>query len=212
MKHLSVITLLFLFLYGCKENTPSKKIPKTIFKEIKFTNSNISTQGRVEKTDTSINLYWSASTLSLKFYGTNLNTVIYDENGTNDFEVIIDNDSSYLLDLIKGKQEYVITKLPLDTHTVSIFKRTEYDRGVTSFFGFKTENSAIILPMEKRQKGIVFYGNSITAAFSIDDYSGKDSPSGHHTNCYPGYAYQTAKHFNANYQLICKNTKMTSFS
>lgn len=193
-----IYLLLLTILWSCTSRSES-------LKKIRFRNTNICTEGRIEKTDTSLNMYWSASSITIKFYGSELQVKLSDLTGRNDFEVIIDQDSSYHLDLKKGKHDYQLTKLPLDTHTVCLFKRTEYDRGPTSFYHFKLDPNATVLKALKKEKSIVFYGNSITAGYSIDDYSGSDSPNGTHTNCYPGYAYQTAKHFDAGYKLICKS-------
>lgn len=188
---LSIIsTSIFLYCYQNKELIDAK------FYEF---------EGRIAHQSQEHILYWSGSSVKLKFYGTTLYADLKDEFGENDYQVIIDKDSSYLLKIGTSKEPYLLAELPLDTHTVELFKRTEYDRGHTVFNGFYSSEKIIPLAFKPKKQRIVFYGNSITAAYSVDDYSGKDSPDGPHTNCLHSYAYLTALHFDASYQLICKS-------
>jgi len=96
--------------------------------------------------------------------------------------------------------------LPKGKHSIKIFKRAEWDRGKTSFYGFKLNKGAKILPKSlSKNRKIEFYGNSITAGYAIEDTTGKDSPEGTFTNNYLSYAAITARHYDAKYKCICRS-------
>jgi hypothetical protein len=91
-------------------------------------------------------------------------------------------------------------------HSIEIFKRTEWNRGKSTFYGFLINGDAKVLeaaPSSDRK--IEFYGNSISAAYAVEDYSGKDSPDSTYTNNYLSYAAITARHFEAEYRCICRS-------
>ena len=86
-----------------------------------------------------------------------------------------------------------------------MFRRNEWSRGKTKFYGFKIKGHPKILPKSPSLKRkIEFYGNSISAGYGVEDYSGNDSPDSTYTNNYKSYTAITARHFNAEYQCICK--------
>ncbi len=89
---------------------------------------------------------------------------------------------------------------------MQLFKRTEWDKGKTWFYGFETLKRTKILqaPAPPKRK-IEFYGNSITCGYAMEDSSGKDSPVGYFENNYLSYAAITARHFNAQYYCIAKS-------
>jgi hypothetical protein len=91
-------------------------------------------------------------------------------------------------------------------HTIEIFRRTEWNKESTNFYGFKINANAKLLaksPPKKRK--IEFYGDSITAGFAVEDMSGKDLYDSIYTNNYASYAAITARHFEADYQCVCKS-------
>jgi hypothetical protein len=91
-------------------------------------------------------------------------------------------------------------------HTVQLFKRTEWDKGKTLFFGFETpDNTKLLQPTAPKKRKIEFYGNSITCGYAIEDASGKDRWFGYFQNNYLTYAALTARHFDAQYQCISKS-------
>ena len=92
------------------------------------------------------------------------------------------------------------------THKVELFKRTEWDKGKTWFYGFETAKETQILPPPPpKKRKIEFYGNSITCGYAIEDSSGKDSEHGYFENNYLSYAAITARHFNAQYYCTSKS-------
>jgi hypothetical protein len=121
--------------------------------------------------------------------------------------VIIDGDSLLLLRPGKEKSLYTLAEnLPAGKHTVELFRRTEWDRGYTAFYGFELPAGSKVLAKDKPTKlKIEFYGNSITAGYAVDDAEPNDRPDSTFTNFYHSYAYVTAKSLNADYQATCKS-------
>ena len=175
---------------------------------IKSSNSQIAYSGRVDTSKVNgVALYWSGTSIKFNFEGESIAAVLKDEKGDNYYNIIIDNNTPFILRPTATKGYYKLaSKLSKGKHTVEIFKRTEWNRGKTSFYGFQLKGNPKLLPKElTQQKKIEFYGNSITAGYAIEDFSGKDSPDSTYTNNYLSYAAITARHFKADYHCICKS-------
>lgn len=191
--------LVILFLTSCKSNT--RTIISNTDKDIKY-------WGRIDTTTTdSTNLYWSGTSIKLNFEGTSVKALLQDEKGENYYNILVDNDSAKLLRLDTTKRYYTLaSNLKKGKHTVELFKRTEWDKGKTSFFGFKLNKQGKTVPKDTpKARKIEFYGNSITAGYAVEDFTGKDRPDSTYTNNYLSYAALTARHFNAEYRAICKS-------
>lgn len=175
---------------------------------VDYSNTQIVYSGRIDSTQVNgVALYWSGTSIKLNFEGESISGLFEDEKGDNYYNVIIDNDSLYIFrpDTIKRYYE-LASELSKGKHTIEIFKRTEWDRGETSFYGFQIAGDTKLLPKSPPYtRNIEFYGNSITAGYAIEDLSGKDSPDSTYTNNYLSYAAITARHFNANYHCICRS-------
>lgn len=198
---LSVLILgtVFLILGNCsaKENLI-----------VDYLNSEIEYWGRIDtsSSDCAV-LYWSGTSIRLNFEGTSIEALIKDENGNNYYNIIVDNKTPYVLQPGTQKKYYKLAdNLGKGKHTVEIFKRTEWDRGITEFYGFKLSPYSKVLskPAEKKRK-IEFYGNSITAGYAVEDFSGKDRSDSIFTNNFYSYSRLTATHFDAEYRCICKS-------
>ena len=175
---------------------------------VQYDNPEIEYWGRIDTTSNdAAELYWSGTSIRLNFEGSGISAEFDEERGDNYYSVIVDNDSLFVLrpDTVQKYYE-LVSGLKEGKHTIEIFKRTEFDRGWSRFYGFKIEGEAKILPkpVEKKRK-IEFYGNSITAGYAVDDYSGADRSDSIFTNNYLSYSTLTAKHFDAEYQCICKS-------
>lgn len=175
---------------------------------IPFSSPEIEFSGRIDTNKVEgVEIYWSGSSIKINFEGESIHALLKDETGDNYYNVILDNDSISILRPDANKRYYQLaSNLSEGKHSIELFKRTEWDRGKTSFFGFKIKNNARLLakPASKKRK-IEFYGNSITSGYAIEDFSGKDSPNSKYTNNYLSYAAITARHFNAKFQCICKS-------
>ncbi len=175
---------------------------------IDYSNPQIDYSGRIDTSKSgAADLYWSGTTIKINFEGDSIAALFKDERGDNYYNVIIDNDSLYVLRPDTSKRYYQLASgLSEGKHTIEIFKRTEWDRGKTTFYGFQIKGNATVLPKQApRKRKIEFYGNSITAGYAVEDFSGKDRPDSIFTNNYLSYAYLTAQHFDAEYQCICKS-------
>jgi len=174
---------------------------------VPYSDPQIKYSGRIDSSQTkAANLYWSGTSVKINFEGQSIEALLKDEKGDNYYNVIIDHDSILILrpDTIQ-KYHQLASGLKKGKHSLEIFRRTEWSKGKTSFYGFRIKGEAKILaksPPKKRK--IEFYGNSITAGYAVEDLSGKDSPDSTFTNNYLSYAAMTARHFDAEYTCICK--------
>ena len=199
-----VLSIAILSFTSCKNSIDSSR--ETLLTTINPGNSNIEYMGRVETNDSITEIYWSGTSMKIEFEGKDVSTVLDDENGTNFFNVIIDNDSVYTLNLDKGKKEYQLAEnLSEGKHTIQLFKRTEWTKGKTSFYGFNFKEPTRINAIDEKKLAIEFYGNSITSAYAVEDYTGADSPDSIYTNNYLSYATLTAHHFDADYTCISRS-------
>ena len=192
----SLIVLCLVFI-GCA--------PKIV--EVKPNNENIDFVGRINFDNTSEPVvYWSGSAITVRFEGSDIVATLNDEHGLNYFNVVIDQDSVYPLKLNQGVHKYELAK-GLDankTHTVSLVKRNEWITGQTGFLGFTITGELQCLP-EKSGRLMEFYGNSITAGYTIENLTGGDSADSTYTNNYKTYAALTARHFNADLHCIVRS-------
>jgi len=197
-KRILIYFLLLVLVIGCQKSSQF----------IDYKNNRIDYMGRINFTDSSgAEIYWSATTIKLNFEGTTVKALLKDENGDNYFNVIVDNGEPTIIRLDTNKSFYTLTNnLEDNEHSVKIYKRTEWNRGKTWFYGFRLENGTKPLPRspEKKHK-IEFYGDSITAGYAAEDTSGNDSPDSIFTNCYVTYAALVARHFDAEYSFIVKS-------
>jgi len=175
---------------------------------IAYNNPNIGYWGRIDTTThDAAELYWSGTSIRLNFEGQTISAIFDEERGDNYYNIIVDNESPYILHPDSIQQSYELASgLPEGPHTVEIFKRTEYDRGWSRFYGFSITGKGKVLPKDApKKRKIEFYGNSITAGYAIDDFSGSDRSDSIFTNHYLSYAKLTADHFDADYHCICKS-------
>jgi lysophospholipase L1-like esterase len=175
---------------------------------VDYSNSQIDYSGRIDSSQAKgVELFWSGTSIKLNFEGQSISALMEDNKGDNYYNVIIDSDSLFIFRPDTTKHYYQLaSKLSKGRHTIEIFKRTEWDRGTTSFYGFKIEGNAKLLPKPlSHKRKIEFFGNSITAGYAVEDISGRDSPDSTYTNNYASYAAITARHFNAKYHCIARS-------
>ncbi|MEJ7912897.1 MAG: hypothetical protein WKF70_07065, partial [Chitinophagaceae bacterium] len=112
---------------------------------VPFIDRSIEYEGRIGKDTGAATLYWSGTTVRIRFKGTGVKALLEDYNGQNYYNVIIDNNSVHKIKMDTGKRYYTLAeKLPWGEHTLELFKRTqihkEYKRGYTKFYGFELED------------------------------------------------------------------------
>ena len=165
--------------------------------------------GRIDyPSDTTADFYWSGTSATIRFVGSEVSATLQDEQGDNYYNVIFDNEVIHVLRPDTTVREYELISGISDgkEHTLTLFKRTEWNRGKTTFHGFKVAGSpARIEPVPHNERKIEFFGNSITAGYAIENYTGGDSPDSTYTNHYNTYAALTARHFNADWHCTCRS-------
>ncbi len=197
-------TICLLFFLCCKNQTLTQDKPLII----NHTNPNITYSGRIDSVSSKCaKVYWSGSSISMNFEGSSISASLEDNTGDSYYNVILDEDSMYILRPDTLKQYHLLAKnLKRGKHNIQLFKRTEPHYGNTNFYDFKIEGKAKLLPKSVfKKRKIEFYGNSITAGYAVEDVSGADSPDSTYTNNYLSYSAITARHFDAEYRAICKS-------
>ncbi|MEO8111377.1 MAG: SGNH/GDSL hydrolase family protein [Ginsengibacter sp.] len=162
-------------------------------------------EGRIGMNNPGIaEIYWPGSSCKIRFNGTGVKATLKDQGGNNYYNVIIDDDSIYVLKLDSNKTTFTLaSNLSEGEHTVELFRRTDWNDGVTWFYGFQIPSNAKILnPLKTKNRMIEFYGNSITVGAGIHY---KNNPNATSENNYLSYAAITARHFNAKYSCIARS-------
>ena len=164
-------------------------------------------EGRIKTTARNVVFFWPGSSAKIVVKGRGkVFAVLKDENGKNYYDIILDRDPIRVLHPDTLKQRYLLASFDGGTHSVQLFKRTEWDKGYTLFYGFVLQgNLQIINPPQKKHLKLEFYGNSITAGYAVDDDPSHSHPDSIFTNNYDSYAAITARYFHADYRCICKS-------
>lgn len=175
-------------------------------KLVSFNSPNIYYEGRVEFRKDAALLYWSGTSISISFKGTAISAILQDADTANYYNVIVDDKVVSKIHLGLDKRTFVLASgLSNGKHKLQLFKRTEWDKGTTMFYGFEVPQDTKLLPVPVAPKRkIEFYGNSITCGYAIEDEK-TDSGIGYYENNYLTYAALTARHFNAQYSCISKS-------
>lgn len=198
MKKLSVFLLIIsAFTNSCKQEEAY----------LAFDSDKIQFTGRVDfSSDSAAIIYWPGTSIKINFEGSEVEALIMDEEGSNYYNVILDNDRVFVLHPDSGKAwQTIVTGISNGEHSLELFRRTEWDQGKTFFYGFQAgEKTHFLDPPPSYDRTIEFFGNSITAGYAIEDTIG-DSPVGIFTNNYLAYGALTARHFDANYYCTAKS-------
>ncbi|MBS9767323.1 MAG: electron transporter RnfD [Flavobacteriaceae bacterium] len=197
MSRISIFYVLFIvFLSSCTEQNLI----------VKHSNSEVSYSGRVHHQKECTDLYWSGSSVKMNFEGKEISVSLKDEKKENYYNIIVDNQIVKILNPDSIQKSYILaTNLSNGKHHIEIFKRTEWTKGKTSFYGFTIKKGKILPKNPPLKRKMEFYGNSITAGYAIEDTSGKDLHDSIYTNNYKSYASITARYYNAEYRCICRS-------
>lgn len=168
--------------------------------------ANISYEGRILFRNRAVELMWPGTAVNINFTGTGIAGEFKDADTANYYNIIIDNGNPVIMHFGKDKQSYKLAEnLPAGKHSLEIFKRTEWDKGRTWFYGFDlTGNSMLLPPSPRPARKIEFFGNSISCGYAINDNVG-DSHNGYYENNYDAYPAITARYFNAQYHCTSKS-------
>lgn len=197
IKVLLLISILFL--------TP--KIITAQKKAVPFNNHKIRYEGRIAYRDSAACINWSGSSISLNFRGSEISAILKDADTANYYNVILDDKVISKIQLDTIKKSYILaSNLSNGKHKIQLFKRTEWGKGQTYFYGFETNENDKILPKSKsKKKKIEFYGDSITCGYGNEVLNGKDSGTGYFENNYLTYGAITARHFDAQFSVIAQS-------
>jgi hypothetical protein len=196
-KNLYLAVLLFYLILG-NSNAQNKFIA--------FNDSNVSYEGRILYNNDAAILSWPGSTVSLQFEGTTISAIMQDMDTANYYNVILDGKPIAKIHTTMEKKTYILASgLSAGRHCMQLFKRTEWDKGKTLFYGFElSENANVLAPATPKKRKIEFFGNSITCGYAVED-SINDSWFGCFENNYLSYAAITARHYDAQYHCTSKS-------
>lgn len=175
-------------------------------KFVSYPDKHISYEGRIDYKNDAAVLMWPGTSIKINFKGTGISGEFKDADTSNYYNVIIDNNSIYKIQFDTAKKTVVLaSNLSYGKHSIQLFKRTEWDKGKTLFYGFEFKGkNKLLKPAKLPKRKIEFFGNSITCGYAIND-NVQDSPNGYFENNYDAYAAITARHFNAQYYCTSKS-------
>ncbi|MEO6894281.1 MAG: SGNH/GDSL hydrolase family protein [Ginsengibacter sp.] len=173
---------------------------------ISFNNKQISYEGRIAYDPEAAELMWPGTSVTLNFKGTGISGEFKDQDTSNYYDVIIDNKLKNVIQFDTLKKTVILASgLSYGKHSLRLFKRTEWDKGKTWFYGFETNGKTKLLkPKKLPVRKIEFFGNSISCGYAINDSAGNSSL-GFYENNYDAYPAITARHFNAQYHCTAKS-------
>ena len=185
---------------------PAYYYSQNAVREITADNKSIQFEGRIDFIHNNVAaIYWPGSSVKLRFKGTEIKATLKDQRGHNYYNVMIDEDSVYVLKLDSNKTTYTLAShLSSGEHTVELFRRTGWTSGITWFYDFQISSQSKILKLPHKKRMIEFYGNSITVGAAVESYVYAPGDTTD-TNNSLSYAYLTAKHYNAKYSCIASS-------
>ncbi len=179
-----------------------KQQPDTI---VSFSDKELSYEGRINYTNDAAILSWPGTSVYINFTGTEIKGEFSESDTANYYNVILDSTIISTIHFDTARKIYTLAAgLENTKHSLQLFKRTEWDKGSTSFYGFSGNGLKVLPASPKPKRKIEFYGNSIECGYGIEDYTG-DLPIGFYQNNYDAFPALTARHFNSQYQCIAKS-------
>ncbi|MDB5152001.1 MAG: electron transporter RnfD [Mucilaginibacter sp.] len=168
---------------------------------IKSHDPHIRYSGRIIMQDEASELSWQGTSLKINFKGTGVRATLKDEYGFDYFNVIVDNKVVAVIQPDSFRREYtLVSGLPVGSHKLELFKRTEWAMGKTWFYKFELDKNASILPPPPPQKRkIEYFGDSISLGYAAEDLTGQDRGTAPYENGYLSYTTLTAQHFDAEF-------------
>ena len=196
MKIKIILFIYFLILFPYTGFAQKKNIP--------FNDPKIQYEGRTAFSDSTASLNWSGSSISLNFKGSEISAILKDADTANYYNVILDDRVISKIQLDTIKKKYILASgLSKGKHKIQLYKRTEWGKGQTFFYGFEiNENDKILAKSKPKKKKMEFYGDSITCGYGNEVTNGKDSGAGHFENHYLTYGAITARNFDAQFSCI----------
>jgi hypothetical protein len=175
-------------------------------KTVPFNSPHVFYEGRVFFGARAAEFAWPGISAGLMFRGRSVSAVLSDEDTTVFYNVILDDSVVFKFRVSKGKQSYqLFSDLVSSVHKVQVFKRTDWFKGSTMFYGFETSGETqLLLPPPAKLRRMEFYGNSIACGLAVEDTNAIESGNKAFENSYLSYTALTARHFDAGYSCIAK--------
>jgi len=174
---------------------------------VKANDPHIKYMGRVNMQDSATVLSWSGTSVKINFKGSGIKYNMRDERGDNYYNILLDGKIIKVEHETTGRIiQRAITGLTPGSHTLELFKRTEWAMGKTWFYGFEIDKNGSVLPASSTNKHkMEFFGNSISCGYAVEDSTGQDRGTAPYENGYISYAALTARHFNAEFHNTSKS-------
>ena len=190
------LSVLSFFIAACRQKPDEK---------ILFNDTQVTYEGRVAFKNDAAVLSWPGTSVYINFTGPEIKGAFSESDTGNYYNVILDGAIISKLHFDIERKIYTLASgLENTKHNLQLFKRTEWDKGATSFYGFSGKELKVLPASPKQKRKIEFYGNSIDCGYAVEDYTG-DLAIGFYENNYDAYPAITARHFNAQYQCIAKS-------
>jgi len=143
---------------------------------------------------------WVASSVLIKFHGTELNAKLFDQAGMNFWQIEVDGQPTSKMPLGKGEHRYRLASgLPVGDHTVRLMKATEAWTGSTQFLEFQLNEGGTLLQAPTSPCHVEVIGDSISCGAANEGKPGEARPSNQWGNAYYSYGAMTARKFGADY-------------
>lgn len=178
---------------------------------VPFNDPRVSYSGRINRTDSCAEFYWSGTSVSINVKGdAPVKAVLSNEGGITYYYTIVDGKSeeAQKIRVAGGRQEYLAgNKLTNGKHHIELFKLGNTDEAVTHFYGFLIGEGSEVMKAGKRPRyKIEFFGNSITCGHGVDvPQDSTDSGAPEYFNAYWAYAAITARYFGADFHCTAKS-------
>ncbi len=199
----TLLQIFLIILFTC--SLVSANIPENI---ILPSVKNYNFYGRFDFSEKNqVKFDWPGCAIEFKFKGTGFKILI--DDGTNDFNIIIDKKLHKIIRTKPDKQIYIAANnLKNKEHIVLITKKTESFERPTVFKGIiLNPDSKILTPPQRPKYKIEFIGDSITVGYGNESRSIKCKNFKNHTNNYFSYAQITARELNAEANIIAISGK-----
>jgi Carbohydrate esterase 2 N-terminal/GDSL-like Lipase/Acylhydrolase family len=145
---------------------------------------------------------WTASSVVLKFQGTDLNAQLEDP-GNNYWEVEIDGKPAEKIALGTGSHLYKIASgLTAGEHLVRLVRATEAYNGATQIHGFQLNQGGALLPVSAPVHRLEVIGDSISCGDSNEGVPNVNNPSNVAENGYFSYGAIAARNLDADYACV----------
>lgn len=164
--------------------------------------------GRVDTRDANGPRFeWSASLVTLRFRGTDLQAKI-NESGNDYFEVVVDNGAPQVIHPDKGDSVIDLAHgLPNGTHEVRMLKRTEAFVGRVQFTGFALNQGGELLKPRRPAHKIEVIGDSISCGYGNEGANEKEHFRPDTENAYLSYGAIAARAMDAEYVCVAWSGK-----